>query len=324
MKIRAASILACLLFVSLAVAAPAEPLTVLTYNLGLLRVFGSDLVPLVGARASVAPRELAALAEAERPQIMLLEEVWRDKFADAIAKELAPLGYSAVRPSVHSIVGLNSGLLLLVKAPLSVKEWSFARFKRTTFVDSFTMKGVLQATIQDVATGLSFVLVGTHTVAVDTTNGVPKDKKQVDAVMSQADQILEALRSRSASGAVPALLLGDFNVGPRYVDSVYQKIASFGSLREASVKVVPDSSLVTWDPENPLVKYGNYPEEPAAKIDHIFVQDGNAGKWSVTAVKVLMKDPAGSLSIAPKKGSAPVPVPLSDHYAFLAALDLAQ
>jgi endonuclease/exonuclease/phosphatase family metal-dependent hydrolase len=310
--------------VALAVAAPsarAETVTVLTYNLGLLRAFGSDLVPLVAARAEAAPRALAALAEAERPQVVLLEEVWRDSYAAAIVKALSPLGYAAVKPSVHSIIGLNSGLLLLVKAPLKITEWKFSRFKRTTFMDSFAMKGVLQAVVEDAETGSCFVVVGTHTVAVDTVNGAPKDSRQVAAIMAQADQILEALHSRSASSAVPALLLGDFNVGPGYVDSAYRKIARSDSLREAGAELFPDSPLVTWDPQNPLVKYGNYPEEPPAKIDHIFLQNGVTGKWTVQEARVVMKDPADGVRIAPK-GGAPAPAPLSDHYAFLAVLDL--
>ncbi len=71
---------------------------VLTYNLGLLKVLGSDYVPMVDARAAVAPRELARFLQETSPQIVVLEEVWNDRHATAIAGALAPLGYSSVRP----------------------------------------------------------------------------------------------------------------------------------------------------------------------------------------------------------------------------------
>ena len=257
-----------------------ESYSVLTDNLGLLRAFGSDFVPMVSARAAVAPRELGKFAAANPPQIMLLEEVWRDAFAEAIARELASLGYAAVRPNVHSILGLNSGLLLLVKPPLRVVDWKFTPFSRTTFMDSFARKGVLAAPLENSETGSRFVLLGTHTVAVDRVNGTPKDEGQVDAIMAQADQILGVLRTRSGNGKIPALLLGNFNAGPGYVAGAYGKIAGYGSIRESGAVLSPSAPLITWDPNNPLVKYGKYPEEPAAKIDHVFLQDGDVGKWT--------------------------------------------
>ena len=189
-------------------------LTVLTYNLGLLHVLGSDYVPLVDARSRLAPAAIAGFARENAPDIILLEEVWRDRYADAIAREIAPLGYAAILPKIHSILGLNSGLLLLVRSPIQVVDWKFSTFTRTTFTDSFARKGVMEATLQNAATGLRFVLVGTHTVALDTTHGTPKDQDQVDAIKAQVEQILRTLRARSEGGTIPALLLGDFNVGP--------------------------------------------------------------------------------------------------------------
>ena len=302
--------------------AVAEPYSVLTYNLGLLRAFGSDLVPMVSARAAVAPRELGKFAAATTPQIMLLEEVWRDAYAEAIAKELASLGYAAIRPNVHSILGLNSGLLLLVKPPLTVVDWKFTPFSRTTFMDSFARKGVLEATLENSETGSRFVLMGTHTVAVDTVNGTPTDKGQVDAIMAQADQILGAFRTRSGNGKIPALLLGDFNAGPGYIAGAYEKIAGYGSMRESGAVLSPSAPIITWDPNNPLVKYGNYPEEPAAKIDHVFLQDGDVGKWSVLSARPMFIDPVQGLSIVPSGSTTAVPSTLSDHYGFFTQVEL--
>ena len=320
---RRTPILIVSVFLALSAAAvSAEQLTVFTYNLGLLHAFGTDFVPLVDARAKAAPAELARFAGASVPDIILLEEVWRDRYADAISAALAPLGYAAVRPNVHGIVGLNSGLLLLVRPPLKVVDWKFTTFGRTTFIDSFARKGVLEATIEDSATGVRFVLLGTHTVAVDTNNGDPTDKGQVNAIKSQAAQILAALAVRSRKGSVPALVMGDFNIGPGYVDAVYRSIADSGGIHETGAALSPGAPLVTWDPGNPLVKYGKYPNEPAAKIDHVFFQDGAVLKWNPLDAQVVETDPVNGLTLVPAKGEAPVPTPLSDHYGFLARIEL--
>ncbi|HEY9595335.1 MAG TPA: hypothetical protein VHE79_12720, partial [Spirochaetia bacterium] len=184
-------VLACALFalVLAPTTATAAPYTVVTYNLGLLRAFGADYVPAVDARTKAAPAALARLVSDARPHVLLLEEVWEDRAADAIAKELSPLGYTVVHPDVHTIIGLSSGLLLCVAQPLKVVGWKFTPFQRTTFTDGFARKGILEATIEDTSDGARFALVGTHTVAVDTNAGVPKDKGQVDAIMAQAEQI---------------------------------------------------------------------------------------------------------------------------------------
>lgn len=299
-----------------------EPYTVVTYNLGLLRVFGSDYVPAVEARTRAAPAALASFAASEKPRLVLLEEVWEDAAADAISRAMAPLGYAAVKPDVRSIIGLTSGLLLLVKDPLRVVEWKFTPFARTTFVDSFARKGVLEAVIEDRAAGRRFAVIGTHTVAVDTDNGRPKDQGQLDAIVSQADQIRTAVSARSSGGSLPVLLLGDFNVGPGYVDAVYRRISGMEGLRESAEDMVGAAPLVTWDPANPLVKYGGYPNEPPAKIDHIFLLDGGGLRWIPRAARVAMKEPQPGITLTPRGSTVPIPAPLSDHYAFAAEVDL--
>jgi hypothetical protein len=319
------SMIACaiLLFALLPAALFAAPYTVVTYNLGLLRVFGSDLVPAVDARTAAAPRALSAFVTRVNPQVMLLEEVWEDTAAYAITQELAPLGYAATRPSLHGILGLGSGLLLFVKAPLRIAEWTFTPFARSTFFDSFVRKGVLEATVEDAATGARFALVGTHTVAVDTNNGAPTDRSQIEAITSQADQVTAAVTARSVHSELPALLLGDFNVGPGYADVAYRRLLSLDGLRESGEAIYPGAPLVTWDPSNPLVKFGGYPNEPAAKIDHVFLRDGASSRWTPTAARADMSDPVPGLTFIPKGASSPVATPLSDHYAFVAEVDLA-
>jgi endonuclease/exonuclease/phosphatase family metal-dependent hydrolase len=323
MKRATAPLIALALWVAAAVPAPAAPLTVLTYNLGLLSVFGSDFVPIVSDRAAAAPVELARFARERSPDVLVLQEVWKNAQATAITTALAPLGYTVVRPRGLAITGRAGGLLVAVKRPLSIAKWSFSVFRKSTFIDSLGRKGVLQTEIENTGTGARFVLIATHTVALDTDQGTPIDPKQVAALASQLQRVLVVLEQASASGGLPALLIGDFNVGPGYGDASYRLVANAPGIWEAGVVAPAGVSLVTWDPGNPLVKFGRYPNEPAAKIDHVFFRDGGAWHWTANHVEVVFTDPVDGLALVPSKGAAPVPTPLSDHYGLLATLELA-
>jgi hypothetical protein len=294
---------------------------ILTYNLGLLRAFGTDYVPTVDARAKAAGPEIARFTADDSPGIMLFEEVWYASQSDAIMRELSPQGYTFASPGVRGILGLGSGLLLAVKDPLRIVEWTFTPFRKNPFMERFARKGVLEAVIEDQSDGTQFALVGTHTVALDTVNGEPKDKSQVADHTDQVSQILAAVEARSQNGQVPVLLLGDFNVGPGYADASYRLIASADGLREAGESLTVEA-IITWDPENPLVKYGRYPMEPAAKLDHIFLNDGGALRWTPREARRVFDTPADDLSITPVKGAGPVPTPLSDHYGFMVDVEL--
>ena len=302
--------------------ARAEALKILTYNVGLLKVLGSDYVPLVDERERLVPAELARLLQKESVDIVLLQEVWRTRQAKAVGDALAPLGYTAIRPRVSSVLGLSSGLLLLVRTPLEIVEWKFTRFAKNTFTESLARKGVLEATIEDPRSRSRIALVGTHTIALDTKDGEPADQKQLGAFLVQAAQIVGTLERLSERGAVPAVLLGDFNVGAGYSDAAYRKIADTRGLEEAGTAVGPASDFISWDPQNLLVKYGRYPNEPPAKIDHIFLRGGASASWTVRAARLVQRQTVDGLSIGLAGTTGPIPVPLSDHYGFLVEAEL--
>jgi hypothetical protein len=236
---------------------------------------------------------------------------------------LTPLGYEVVRPKGCTLIGKEGGLLVAVRQPLRIVSWSFTPFKKSTFIDSLARKGILAAVLENPdAGGAQLVLLATHTVALDTDQGMPVDEKQVAAVRTQALQILSLLEQRSLAGSLPALLVGDFNVGPGYADASYRTIADAPGIREAGAVAAPGDALVTWDPDNPLVHYGDYPNEPAAKIDHVFMRDGSADRWQAASAGVVFRQPVAGLTLVPSKGAAAVPTPLSDHYGFFAELEL--
>ncbi len=296
--------------------------TILTYNIGLLRILGFDLVPAVDARARFVPRELSRFVRQNAPDIMLLEEVWDNRTAAAIAGELSPLGYASVRPAGRGPFCLGSGLLLLVRSPLEIVDWRFTPFAKNTFTNSFARKGVLEASLEDTSRSAArFALVGTHMVALDTNDGLSKNKAQLAAFHAQAAQVLSVLDSRSSQRSVPLILLGDFNAGPGYADAAYRWIAGEEGLIEAGESLGSSASLATWDPLNPLVRHGHSPNEPPAKVDHIFLAGGATSSWTVLSARRIFDAPVDGVIRMPKRADA-IEVPLSDHYGFLAEVEL--
>jgi len=127
--------------------------------------------------------------------------------------------------------------------------------------------------------------------------------------MSQAVRSGRCWLPDPGMGTIPALLMGDFNVGPGYVDDAYRAIAS-DSVRETGATLQPQAPLITWDPQNPLVKYGNYPNEPPAKIDHVFLSRRYQHAMGPPRLLVRQTEPVEGLSIVPGKARDPVPIPL--------------
>ena len=316
--------LALAVILAAVVAQPAfsQRYTVLTYNTGLLRVLGNDMVPVVPARARLVARELAAFVAAATPDIILLEEAWKNSTASAIAKALTPLGYTSIRPRGCNPFCLGSGLLVLLREPLRVVDWDFAAFTKRPGLEVVSAKGVFTSVVEDPAAGgARFALVGTHMTALDTIDGEPKDKGQLDAFLSQAAQVVAALDSVSGGGTLPVILLGDFNVGPGYATAGYKAIAGAGGIAEAGEQLFPGSPLITWDPANPLVSLGRYPLEPAAKIDHVFLRSGASRTWQVQSARRVLDQPVESLTVTAPKSSQALASPLSDHYGFLVEVE---
>jgi endonuclease/exonuclease/phosphatase family metal-dependent hydrolase len=296
-------------------------LAVLTYNAGLLRAGGMDLVPAVEARGARLPAGIAALAWEQSLDLILLEEVWEEGHARAVIEALAPLGYGFVRPAERNWTGIGSGLLLAVRRPLAVTRWAFIPFTRSSFPDSLARKGVLAAVVEGPEPGERFVVLGTHMVAIDTKAGVPAVPAQVEAHAFQAAQVVSEMEAWTLGGRLPALILGDFNVGPGYVQGNYDMIAAAPGVSsvDAALGVEPP---VTWDPGNPVVAAGEAPSEPPAAIDHVFLRGGTFRSWKPLAVRRVLDAPVPGIPLPAAGASESAGVPLSDHYGLLAEVEL--
>jgi hypothetical protein len=79
--------------------------------------------------------------------------------------------------------------------------------------------------------------------------------------------------------------------------------------------------LPTWDPANPLVRLGLFPNEPAAKIDHVFLRAGGDAGWQVIDARRVLDTPVEGLAVKDKAAASVVQAPLSDHYGFLVEVE---
>lgn len=92
---------------------------------------------------------------------------------------------------------------------------------------------------------------------------------------------------------------------------------------EAGQYLFPGAGFVTWDAANPLVRLGLFPNEPSAKIDHIFLRGGVGRAWHVIDARRVLDGVVEGLILEDKASGEPVPAPLSDHYGFLAEVEAA-
>jgi endonuclease/exonuclease/phosphatase family metal-dependent hydrolase len=291
------------------------------YNVGLLRVFGNDLVPRVRERVAAIPAVMNELCETLSPDIIVFQEVWTPSDAKRISKALEPLSYKTWRPAGSSILGLGSGLLFAVRKPWTMDVYSFEPHKVQTGLSAFAPRGNGFGIIRNSEGKPVFVLMGTHLMAADTNNGVAVKAEELRTMLAQMDQALD-LVERVTQSRVPLVFAGDFNAGPSYVDEVWQKALSRG-LRDSGEGIFNDKQGLTWDQDNLLVVYGNYPHENSARIDHVLLQSSKNASWSVQKAWVGESPEVVVPSLRPgtTRGQT-MSVPFSDHHPYVVDLRL--
>ncbi|MEI8096327.1 MAG: endonuclease/exonuclease/phosphatase family protein [Spirochaetales bacterium] len=248
-----------------AVPTPLGAFEVLTWNVGLLRVAGFDVVPRVEKRAAEIPAALARWATESSLDVIVLQEVWDDAHARAIEAALGPLGYEFYRPADRSWTGIGSGLLLAWRsqpgnAPLQLVSSEFAAWKVREGVEAFSQKGVARVQLHDPESGATFGVTDFHLAAQGSAAGEAEQLRQLA-------QMVESVPSAQVE-----ILAGDANAGPGCSEDRYQQLLSLPGFEEAL-----GPGIVTWDPANPLVHEGVFPNEPAAWIDHILTRGLPAG-----------------------------------------------
>ena len=285
-------------------------ISAVTYNVGLLSIFTKNLIPLARERAILLPNVIASFVDQEKVDIIVFQELWNEKDAVVLQGILNRRGFQTRRPPRLGIMG--SGMLIAIRSPLSILSCAFVPFLTSASSDQLARKGMMVANI-GTADGETFTFVGTHLQALHTKNGVPSHRAEIRAHQQQVTQMDRYLKSDMVDQKNPVLTLGDFNVGPGYIEECFEFIHESCGFR------MPYQGFQghTWDKDNVLVSEGFNAKEPSALIDHCFIGDGEKLFWKEQSAAVVMNDPHPTLSYRTKAA------PLSDHYGLKVDLILA-
>lgn len=292
-------------------ARPVAPgISFLTYNLGLLRVpVLKDQVPMVKARAKVLPKSLVRRVKEQNLDFVMLQEVWDESHADAIAQEFTELGYTVVRPKNRVRFFFGNGLLLAVSPRFHVTSWVFHPYRKASFPVSLSLNGILQAYISraEIPGKNEFIVMGTHSQPIGSNSqGKNNQGSAVRALRAQLKQLSDLVNDRSAKTALPIVVLGDLNCGEDFGGDLFPKFLADSGLTESRMPL-GTAGLTTWDRNNPLVKHGVFPEDVSSGIDHVLFR----GPWTPVSSSLEFEESYPGLF---KDGEA---VPLSDHYGVL-------
>jgi hypothetical protein len=308
----------------------AEPVNVVTYNLGLLAVpIVGDQVPLVEARAEKAIQVIPDFLVAHHTDIAFFQELWNEKHANLMKHKLESLGYEVYRPADRFPGAFGNGLLLALRKPFRFASVArFTGYRRQSGIQNFTRHGIIAAHIVT-AEQNDFWFFGTHTQAITTKNGIPTVSDEVQTLYDQIYQYQSVIDAYTVKDNLPALAMGDYNVGEGSGDKIYSRLATIPYLKSLD-STLTQAQEVTWDAKNPLVVHGLFKDERSALIDHIFTKDGSQKYWFADKVEVAFKEVqrlrnvgvcnAKKLKDLYDVNTGTYKAPLSDHYGVAASL----
>ena len=290
-------------------AAGGETLTLLTFNVGLVRVAIAGIT--VFEPAAFIPERLAALPgalTASGANVVALQEVFRSDHRKQIieaTRDAFPYAAWAEAPAF----GLSSGLLILSDRPLEEPR-QFRYSQHPIDERLYAKKGLLMATIDAGALG-PLRLVNVHA----TAGGKFLDYDAAKTTALRSRQLAEILAVAAMPTDATTLLLGDFNTGLGAAEQNYREILSAGyvDLVKDANAGTPEADLCTWDPEQPLANGKGDQKGEARRLDHVFVAEKDRARLKVEKARIVFR-----ATIVPLSGGRLVP--LSDHYGVLMRL----
>lgn len=286
----------------------------LTVNVGLLDyavmgfIFYSN-PPHSSKRYSYIPPAI----EACNPDIVTIQECYSIEHSNYICDKLKHiLPFSARRNGVKGMFNLHNGLLILSRWEIIESEILYHIKGQSCLESCFADKSTLIAKINIPTYGILCVM-NIHATAGDLFPGGEV------ACAGRAFCIGQALEyiDRDDACRDSFIFSGDFNCGPEDSPENFE-IALKRGLRdgyaEARTKTGPQ---FTWDPQNALNVKGPHRQNPAARIDHIFLPESVEKIGQVHTAEVVFHESDIPIS---KKNS--ITTSLSDHYGVLVEIEL--
>ncbi len=282
--------------------------TVLTLNLGVMRIFGYAPVPHIRERLAAFPRLLRAIDA----DVVCLQEIWGTWQYERLQADLADAyPYHTAFPTDRDATFLPTGLCIFSREELEEPHPDeddhivFAGFP--AWHEYIARKGAIAARVHT-PLGLTAV-VNTHLVSGGpffSPNGRHMRKmrgRQVDDLAHFAGR----------QQAHVCIIAGDLNAGPLH------SVENFEALKRHGYADTHDltsphrrDGLVTWDKENPL----NASDIHGAsdRIDHVFLAERHLREARVTSWRVVLHERAVDIG----KGRT---CPVSDHSGLLVTFE---
>ncbi len=279
-------------------------ISIVTFNVGILRRFGGLLQPTphLNERLQAMP----AVLRDSGADIVALQEIYDEAHRRTVREAVQPtLPFSASDPTPRW-PRLSSGLLTLARQPLSS---CFQRFTVGPREETWlTARGMLLTTIS-LTGGGALTLVNVHTTAGGLFSH-PESARQ-DALRARQ---LEALFALAANTAGVPVIAGDLNSGPGVSDANYRAFEVAGWV-DVHAALHPGTSDITWDPTNPLNIRGPHGHCPPQRIDHVFV------RRSDVATGTIVPRSSEVVFTRAQVRTASGAVSMSDHYGLRVEVD---
>lgn len=276
-KVRSILFTLLLLSASISYAFIAEPVTLITYNTGLLKKYFVNLVPCVSTRTYAQVRTVEEMLQSKTYFAIALQEVWTRKGFKAYKAMAEKNGYK-FWPEKYKKVKKNGQMII---TNLDVIQFGFQEFNKDMRVD----RGIRWVDLSDGISSFRFANI--HTSYSDSSRPNPEQ-------ISQLADIKEFAALNSENGLVIA---GDYNAGPGlnyehtdwdHTEVLWEQNTLF-PLNDEGLEVISQQSEWTWNSEiNPMInkptflirlysffKTGKFGwDDFNAVIDHVFSNIG--------------------------------------------------
>lgn len=291
---------------------PVTKLSILTYNVGLLRyrLFGCCEVfanpPFANARLPLIPDALRKT----NADIIAIQECYEARHAAFICESLAATyPYTARVNSGDCCFKFHNGLLFLSKFP--VEGCFLDRYQKVSALESAL------ATKSSLCVKVSIPGLGKVTfVNMHTTAGGEADPEHPDVDEDREDELKQAvdvcLDATNNDGI--AVIVGDLNCGPEASPGNFNYILGngFRDMYKEAVDAgkLADGPKFTWDPKNYLNEIGPHASCPGQRCDHLLLPRVGMEQWQITKCTVVFTDKIADIG----QGKLST---LSDHHGVL-------
>lgn len=295
-----------------------DKLTVLTYNVGLLRFRLFGFVEVFSNPSFAKERFPHILTHLQgidsSVDILCIQECYEQTHADAIINVMKEkLPYHCRINNNYSVLKFHNGLLILSKYPIA--DIYLQKLDKVASLERhMANKSNLVCTINIPSLG-PVRLVNMHTTAGGTT-----DPEHGDVDLDREDELRQAWQvceKAIAEGQIP-LIIGDLNCGPEASAGNLNYILGKGfrdTFAEHEQNTgTPAEVRHTWDPTNYLNTIGPHAKCPGQRCDHVLIPTQQMAQWRVSEARIIFRDKVVPL----KKGLMST---LSDHFGLLVSLE---